>query len=68
MDECTHLMTRNDKCVECGEVVFSTETRPCSECKKYKLVLGGPICKKHLMAVTPDMHAYYKIKNGTCFE
>lgn len=67
--ECKHLITQNDRCIQCGELIFATETRPCSECKYFKDFNSDiPLCKKKLMVVTGDMHVYYKIKDGTCFE
>jgi len=48
---------------------FVTEIKPCSECKYYKNKLHDiDICTKKLMGVTPDMHVYYNIEKGTCFE
>jgi hypothetical protein len=31
--ECGHTITRHDHCMECGKLIFATETRPCSECQ-----------------------------------
>lgn len=44
------------------------ETRPCSDCKNYKVLPDGKICTKKLMAVTADMFVTYYADEGTCFE
>ena len=67
--ECAHINTKDDRCIECGKLIFATEARPCSECKcfhEYKDNWSS--CKKKLMAVTHNMKVYYKIEEGTCFE
>ncbi len=73
MGKCNHWITQRDKCVECGGTVYTTETRACSECTCFRITsanIFGNIstCKKKLMTVLPDMHVYYKIDEGTCFE
>lgn len=50
-----------------GEVSL-IETRPCSDCKHYRRLIDGSICKKLLMAVPPDMKVTYMERNGTCWE
>ena len=30
--------------------------------------MDGSICRKHLMAVVPDMHVTYMERTGSCFE
>lgn len=44
------------------------ETRPCSGCQHYKRLIDGSICRKHLMAVPPDMFVTYMERVGTCWE
>lgn len=73
MDECKHIVSQNDRCVDCGKLIYTTEKRTCSQCKCFKLLTGGipsnlPICRKKLMTVLSDMHVYYRIEEGTCFE
>ena len=68
--ECTHTITKEDVCVECGELIFATETRPCSECGCFyeHIGVGWSSCGKKLMTVTHNMKVYYPIKEGSCFE
>lgn len=75
MSKCKHTIIQYDKCVECGKPVdsiYATETHPCSECLQFKkintVIPSLPVCEKKLMSVTRDMHSYYKIDEGTCFE
>jgi|GEM_PF-3522362 ribosomal protein S27AE len=70
MNNCTHLITKDHKCVDCGEVIFAVESRQCGSCHNFKLnqganVIGG--CLPKLMTVISTMHVTYKIKDGTCF-
>jgi hypothetical protein len=74
---CTHTRTMGREgetggwCVGCGEKVYETETRECQDCKWFKdlgLHNRPPICKKHLMGVFPQMHVYYNLQEGSCFE
>lgn len=44
------------------------ETRPCRDCKHYKVLHDGKICRKLLMGVTSDMFVNYWADKGTCFE
>jgi hypothetical protein len=53
-------------CVDCGDKVYEVETRPCNGCHHYFYSMGGG-CRKHLMAVTPDMLVTFKISEGTCW-
>lgn len=67
-DICNHRVTQNDKCVNCGELIYAFEKQTCSQCLYFKIISDDiPICKKKLMTVLSDMHVYYKIKEGTCF-
>jgi hypothetical protein len=48
---------------------YQTEIQTCSECEQFKnMKRGFPICRKKLMVVLANMHVYYKIDDGTCFE
>lgn len=44
------------------------EARPCCDCQHYRRLVDGSICRKHLMAVVPDMHVTYMERTGSCFE
>lgn len=65
---CHHTVTKNNICVSCGEQIYDVETRPCEECKHYKKLVDGSICRLHLMAVIPKMLVTYKLKDGSCFK
>lgn len=65
---CKHKIIRNDHCMQCGELIFTTESRPCSECVHFKYCKDGWVsCNKHKVTITRNMHVWYKIKEGTCF-
>ncbi len=55
-------------CRACGEKVLDVDPRECRNCSHYSALLTGPICRQHLMRVTPDMHVTYRIAEGTCFK
>ena len=71
---CTHTITSGRKgergswCESCHIKVYDVDPRPCSGCSHYqRLLVGGSICNKHLMRVTPDMNVTFKITEGTCW-
>lgn len=78
MVDCTHTVTQDKEgekhgdsfCVDCGIKVYELDERPCSDCKHFKDMgaFSIPICRKHLMGVSHDMHVWYKIEKGTCFK
>lgn len=68
MSNCDHRITKNDRCVQCGKLVFVKEKRKCCECRNFKDMGPIPICTKKLMGVTRNMHVCYRIDEGTCFE
>ncbi len=45
-----------------------THDRPCSECRHSQQLVDGWICRKHLMAITADMHVSYTESSPLCFE
>jgi len=47
---------------------LATETRQCKNCMFSKQLIDGWICKKHLMAITPDMRVTYKVSEGSCWQ
>lgn len=52
---------------------FSIESRPCKQCKHSKNIapaspFGSWICKRWLMAITPNLRVTYDAEDGTCFE
>ena len=55
-------------CTSCGEKVLDVDHRECRDCAHYRLVVGGSVCKKHLMVVVPEMRVTYSVVDGTCFE
>lgn len=76
---CDHTVTQGrdrqsgDWCLGCGVKVLEVHDRPCGECRHCKPVIGGHICKPHLMAVTPNMFVTYYLapkphQHGLCFE
>ena len=78
---CEHTITagrageKGDWCVNCGIKVHAVHDRACGECIHHKRIgadgFGGhSICRKHLMAVTTDMHVTYSLlkRDGLCFE
>ena len=77
-EACRHTVCCTDEdggssCVDCGVKVCAVHDQPCSGCRHYRLLIGGSICRRHLMRVTPDMHVTYKIgkparEGGLCFE
>jgi len=74
MTECHHTWTqgrpeeKGSWCHDCGAKVLEVETRTCEGCEHCKAVFAGSVCKKHLMAVSPDMLVTFKIANGTCWQ
>lgn len=54
-------------CTECGTKVYEVEKRECKSCSHYFKNFNYSGCKKHLMAVSPDMNVTYEIVKGTCF-
>lgn len=71
---CNHIMTKGrdgekgNWCVDCGIKVYDVETRKCEDCKHFfSRPMNYSGCKKHLMAVTPDMYVTFKIEDGTCW-
>lgn len=71
--KCRHIVTKGIEglsgswCIECGEKIFDDESRECKDCIHFSDASGRGICKKHLMAVAPDMKVTYEIKRGTCW-
>jgi len=71
--ECKHTMTRGREgesgswCNACGEKCLAVDDRECQDCNFAKKLIGGWICNKHLMAISPDMHVTFKISEGTCW-
>lgn len=55
-------------CISCGEKVLDVDHRECRDCAHYRVVVGGSVCRRHLMAVVPEMHVTYQIIDGSCFE
>lgn len=66
---CPHTLAKDDICVECGQLIFATETRACGECECFheRPYKGWPTCGKRMMEVTNDMKVYYRIVDGSCF-
>ena len=54
-------------CKDCGTKIYDVECQECQGCQFFSRIVGGSICKKHLMGVTPDMHVYFKISEGSCW-
>lgn len=54
-------------CLACGEKVLEVETRVCRDCYYFKEIVGGSVCKRHLMGVTPGLHVTFQIEKGTCW-
>ena len=52
----------------CESQVYDVDPRECKDCRHYKRLIDGSICRKHLIAVVPDMHVMFKISEGTCWE
>lgn len=73
MEECKHTVTQGKKgdsgswCVSCGVKVYAVDERECKDCLYHESILGRSICKKHLMAVSPDMHVTFNIREGSCW-
>jgi len=71
---CKHMITQGREneqgswCVNCGEKVLEVEWRVCRHCVHFKATDTIPICTKKLMAVLPDMHVTYYVKDGSCWE
>lgn len=70
---CSHTVTQGREshegswCLECGEKVYDVDERECKDCEFSSKLIGGWICKKHLMVVTPDMRVTFKISQGSCW-
>lgn len=47
---------------------WTSETRPCGECRHIKRDLHGHLCQKFLMTVVPDLRVMYSNDMGPCFE
>jgi hypothetical protein len=74
MTTCNHPWTQGRKgergswCSDCGVKVYEVDNRVCGDCAhSSKLFVGGTICNKHLMRVTPDMNVTFKLADGTCW-
>ncbi len=73
MPECTHFITiarkgqKGSWCQACGMKIYDVDERQCKDCADYRQVIGGSVCLKHLMGVTPDMHVTYLIDEGSCW-
>jgi len=71
---CKHMITQGKEnelgswCVNCGEKVLEVEWRVCRHCVHFKATDTIPICTKKFMAVLPDMHVTYYVKDGSCWE
>jgi len=70
---CQHPWTRGREgekgswCGSCDEKVWDVDPRPCGECLHAKKVVGGWICSKHLMAVSPTMNVTYRVSEKSCW-
>ena len=73
MSECSHTITQGRAgevgswCCACGQKVYDVDERECGSCVHHSRLIGGSICKKHLMAITVDMRVTFKISEGTCW-
>lgn len=54
-------------CTQCGRKVYEVDTRPCSGCAHFSVVVGGSVCRRHLMRVVPDMLVTFKLSEGSCW-
>lgn len=72
-DACNHTITqgqageRGSWCCACGVKVYDVDERECKDCEHYRPLIGGPVCNKHLMRVSPDMHVTFKLAQGSCW-
>lgn len=70
---CKHTVTQGKKgekgswCVDCGKKIYGVDERECKNCIHFFDSLGYTGCRKHLMAVSPDMHVTFKIEEGSCW-
>ena len=71
---CSHTITQGRECerglwcVDCGIKVYDVENRQCKDCAhSITFTIGGMGCNRHLMAVSPDMNATFKISEGSCW-
>lgn len=55
-------------CLACGIKVLEVDDRECKNCKHFFKSADYTGCRKHLMAVTPNMNVTYKLSEGTCFQ
>lgn len=74
MTDCPHTWTRSQLgkpgswCADCMVKVYDVDPRPCKDCAHFsQLLTKGSICRKHLMAVSPDMHVTFAIAKGSCW-
>lgn len=71
--DCAHTWTRTEAgktgswCTDCGVKVYDVDPRECKDCAHHERLIGGSICRKHLMGVTQDMHVTFKIAEGSCW-
>jgi hypothetical protein len=70
---CDHQWTRGRPgekgswCRDCGTKVFEVDDRECRGCEQAKQLFDGWICRRHLMAITPDMHVTFRLVDGSCW-
>lgn len=55
-------------CRECGEQLSEFEYRACGECKHFKKMLHGSMCKKWQKEVNEVSNIEFKVANGSCWE
>ncbi len=73
LESCKHTITQGREgekgfwCSACGAKVYEVESRKCNGCNRSVKVVGGWICNRHMMAISPDMRVTYKISEGTCW-
>jgi hypothetical protein len=74
MKTCKHAITqgrdgeKGSWCCACGQKIYEVDARECRDCKHSSNATGIWSCRKHLMMISANMHVYYKITDGTCFE
>ena len=72
--KCPHTITKGNAggvgswCIDCDEKIYNVDDRECKDCIHFFKLLNYTGCKRHLMAVIPEMHVTYKIEEGTCWE
>jgi hypothetical protein len=73
-DKCQHTVTQGKDgklgswCVACGAKAWEVDDRECQHCAHAKKLIGGWICNRHLMAISPSMHVTFSIEKGSCWE